>query len=85
MVDGDEIAMLEPNLTSPPARAIFAPGEGACDAYGVAQRLLTDIPMMRGKVTSLPQKNGRVIGVVTDQGQFEFDHVVVAAGGQTPD
>lgn len=88
-IDADDIRRLEPLLTVVPERGLLAPGEGAVEADGAAQFFAAlcaqrdGCAVVRAAVSDLIVESGRVAGVVTDQGRFEADEVVLAAGAET--
>ena len=86
LVEEDEIRRLEPRLAAPPAVAAHAPGEGALDPVA-ATRTLVGAAIEGGarlvagsEVKALATTDGRISGVVLQDGAIEADIVVVAAG-----
>ena len=86
LVDADEIARLEPNLRTPPPRAVYRPGDGAVDAVAVTEALV-DAARRHGAqirlgedIRRLRVRNGAVIGVETASDFMACRTVVLAAG-----
>ena len=86
LVEADEIARLEPNLRSPPHRAVLRPSDGAIDAVAVT-RALVDAARAHGAhvrpaetVRRLRVQDGAVVGVETSAGSIGSRAVVLAAG-----
>jgi glycine/D-amino acid oxidase-like deaminating enzyme len=86
LVEADEIARLEPNLRSPPHRAVLRPSDGAIDAVAVT-RALVDAARRNGAqvrpaetVRRLRVQDGAVVGVETSAGAIASRAVVLAAG-----
>ena len=87
LVDGAFAAKLEPNLRQLPEWAVWAPGDGAVDAVGVIERMITGARAhaaqvhLNTPVTALRRNaEGRVVGVETSAGVLSGDAVVLAAG-----
>ena len=80
VIDGAEVAGLEPNLAHPPSRAMLFGSETAVDAAALTATLLNaaqarGAKVIRGvPVTSIDQ------GVHTPLGPMHADHVLVTAG-----
>ncbi len=80
VIDGAEVARLEPNLAHPPTRAMLFGSETAVDAAALTATLLNaaqarGAKVIRGvPVTSIDQ------GVHTPLGPMHADHVLVTAG-----
>ncbi len=81
-----EMAVIEPNLKTLPERAYHVAGEGMVEpvdaalvlltaAQGHGAELLVDTP-----IKWLVEHEGRVSGVMTDDGVIHADEIVVAAG-----
>ncbi len=90
LVDADEFQRLEPNVATPPDRALVFPTEGSVDAGTLTDRLLT-AAMGQGAqvwlgspVISLLVKGDRVVGVQTTAGPVLADHTILATGTATP-
>ena len=85
---GDALA-LEPGLADPPQFALHVAEEGVVEPLAATLALL-DAAKARGaalrpsRARELALSNGRVIGVATDGGIVTADHVVLAAGADTP-
>jgi glycine/D-amino acid oxidase-like deaminating enzyme len=86
LVEAGEIARLEPNLGSPPQRAVLRPADGAIDAVAVT-RALIDAARRHGEevrpaepVRRLRLKDDAVVGVETSTGSIASRAVVLAAG-----
>jgi glycine/D-amino acid oxidase-like deaminating enzyme len=86
LVEADEIARLEPNLRSPPQRAVLRPTDGAIDAVAVTNALV-DAARRHGAhirlaetVRRLRVQNHAVVGVETSIGAIASRAVVLAAG-----
>lgn len=90
-LNGQAFAARAPHLANPPERALFLPGEGAADTAALTETLLRaameqGAQVMTGvRAVAIAEAQGRVRGVMTDQGLIAADHVVVAAGTGTPD
>jgi glycine/D-amino acid oxidase-like deaminating enzyme len=84
-----EIKRLEPNLRTPPTKALLAPEEGVVEPMVAARTLLaaaqargaTFIPHANAK--TVVTKNSRVCGVSTETDEFLADEIVLAAGAGT--
>lgn len=87
-VGRSEIAALEPNLHSPPERAVYTPTDGGVDPVGVtealveAARALGARVILGAAVTSLKTAGGRVEGVRSSAGFHPASTVVLATGTQ---
>jgi glycine/D-amino acid oxidase-like deaminating enzyme len=86
LVDADAIARLEPNLRTPPPRAVYRPGDGAVDPVAVTEALV-DAARRHGMqirlgedIRRLRARDGAVIGVETASGSVACRTVVLAAG-----
>jgi glycine/D-amino acid oxidase-like deaminating enzyme len=90
VLDASQVAALEPNLREPPARAIYASGDGGVDprrmtlalvraARDRGAEVVLDAPMV-----SVDVAGGRVVGVTTPAGRVGADTVVLAAGTGVP-
>jgi glycine/D-amino acid oxidase-like deaminating enzyme len=90
LVDVEEIAVLEPNLRTPPGRAVHIPGDGALDPLATTDALLTAARERAARlvpgtaVTGLRTSRGRVAGVETTSGFLDAGAVVLAAGADVP-
>ena len=91
MLDAKAIGRLEPHLSCYPDRAIRCPSEGAVDATAATAAMLQAFSELGGaivpscKVKRLAVSGRRVTGVITANGQFGADMVIVAAGAASPD
>ncbi len=89
LVEREEIQALEPNLIEPPARAVYAVGEGTVDPVAATRTLLNAAQRLGAEfrpnteVTDFVSASGRLGGVDTSAGIIEADHVVLAAGVET--
>jgi glycine/D-amino acid oxidase-like deaminating enzyme len=86
LVDAEQIAALEPNLRTPPPRAVHIPGDGAVDPVATTDALV-DAARERGgqlvtgtAVTGMRVVEGRVVGVETTSGFLDAGIVVLATG-----
>lgn len=82
-----EIKALEPALTTPPARALRFPSEGATDAAALTRALLaaSGAKLLSGiAAKSLIEAGGKIIGARTAIGPMLADHTLLAAGTATP-
>lgn len=85
-----DIAAREPFLTQIPDFALDAAEEGAVEPVAAARLMLADAEARGAKfvtaaVRGLLRSGERITGVVTSEGIFEADHVVLAAGaGSVP-
>ena len=89
LVDEHEINLLEPNLKNAPTQAMFAKNEGAINPLFVtklfikaAQKAGADI-QLGNEVLSLIIKGSHIAGVVTANGKWMADFVVLATGADT--
>jgi len=86
LVGAEQVAALEPNLRTPPARAVHIPGDGAVDPSGTTDALVTaarerGARLVSGTaVTGLRVVRSRVAGVETTSGFLEAGTVVLASG-----
>jgi glycine/D-amino acid oxidase-like deaminating enzyme len=84
-----EIHAIEPNLTTVPEFAYFAPGEGMLEPLATTGVLLAAARALGAEVLAdtpvkwLAEEHGRVVGVMTDEGVIHADETVVAAGAGT--
>ena len=90
-VNAEQIADLCPYLSPGETKAgFFLPNDGHIDPVDVTQRMLSHAKMLGATViypcaiTGLEMVNGKVKGVKTSKGDFAVDHLVVAAGTDTP-
>jgi glycine/D-amino acid oxidase-like deaminating enzyme len=85
-VDADEIGRLEPNLRTPPQRAVLRPTDGAIDPVAVTEALVDDARRHGAEVRldetvrGLRGQNHAVVGVDTAMGSIDAGAVVLAAG-----
>lgn len=91
IVDGATVVEREPNVRRPPRWAVWAPGDGAVDPVGVAERLVAGARdhgarvHLGSPVFSVRQDAvGCVVGVETAAGFHPAATVVLAAGTATP-
>lgn len=91
-VDEKQIAELCPYLIPGETKAgFFLPNDGHIDPIDVTQRMLSHARMKGATVifpcsiTGVAMVNGEVKGVKTSRGDFAVDHLVVAAGADTPE
>jgi glycine/D-amino acid oxidase-like deaminating enzyme len=86
-----EVAAIEPNVLERPEFALHAREEGAAEPVITTSMLLADarargLDVIEGvRVTGLGEKSGRIVSVLTDQGEIETDHVALAAGATVPE
>jgi len=86
LVDGREIAILEPGLAGPPECAAYAPGEGGIDPVAATDVLIRAAReagaqlRLSAPVHALTTDRGRVVGVATKDGTIAADCVVASAG-----
>ncbi len=84
-LDKAHFSELEPHVAAPDAALCFA-SEGVADATALNRNLfdaalgLGARAVMGVTVSGLMRKDGRVCGVLTDQGELAADQVVIAAG-----
>lgn len=90
IVDAATVMTLEPNVRQPPEWAVLAPGDGAVDAVGVTERLVTGACAHGARVhldTEVTEVRrdaaGQVAGVETSAGFLPGTTVVLAAGVAT--
>ncbi|WP_152365741.1 NAD(P)/FAD-dependent oxidoreductase [Microlunatus speluncae] len=90
LVDADTAARIEPALRQPPEWAVWAPDEGAVDAVGIVDRLITGARdhgarVLRDTPATAVRRDasGRVVGVETAAEFLPAATVVLAAGVST--
>lgn len=89
ILERGSIAQLEPDLGNLPERAIRFTAEGVAEPTAIAARFLNaaieaGAKVMRGlQVLGFEERAGQVCGVRTEQGVFEADQVLIAAGTGT--
>jgi glycine/D-amino acid oxidase-like deaminating enzyme len=85
-VNADEIARLEPNLRTPPQRALLRPTDGAIDPVAVTEALVDEARRhgaevrLTETVRGIRVQNHAVVGVDTSMGTIVAGAVVLAAG-----
>jgi glycine/D-amino acid oxidase-like deaminating enzyme len=86
LMDADEIAQLEPNLRTPPPRAVYRPGDGAVEPVAITDALV-DAAERHGaqirvgdEIRRLQVRVGAVTGVETASDSVTCRTVVLAAG-----
>lgn len=90
LVDAEEVAALEPNLSVPPTRAVHVPGDGALDPLAVTDGMVAAARERGARVvpgaavTGLRTAGDRVIGVETTGGYLEARTAVLTAGADVP-
>jgi glycine/D-amino acid oxidase-like deaminating enzyme len=88
LVGAEEAAAIEPNLRTPPSRAVHIPGDGAVDPQAVTDALVTAARTRGARLvtgtgaTALRLVGGRVAGVDTTGGFLEAGTVVLADGAE---
>lgn len=88
-VDRTQAQAIEPELLTPPEFALHVPAEGAVEPLSAARALIASSNhrgvnvITNTKVQALEQRNAHIVGLLTDAGRFEADHVVLAAGAET--
>ncbi|MBH2724657.1 FAD-binding oxidoreductase [Serratia marcescens] len=81
-----EVTALEPGLRQPDSQAYFAARDGAVDPQEVTQRLLECVRAWGGElflgrtVSGFLREDGKIIGIVTEEGAITADRVVLACG-----
>jgi glycine/D-amino acid oxidase-like deaminating enzyme len=86
VVDAEQIAALEPNLRTPPSRAVHIPGDGALDPVATTDALISaarerGARLVAGTaVTGLRIAKDQVVGVETTSGFIGAAGVVLANG-----
>jgi glycine/D-amino acid oxidase-like deaminating enzyme len=86
LVGAEQVAALEPNLRTPPTRAVHIPGDGAVDPLATTDALVAAARERGARlvpgtaVTGLRVEQGRVVGVETTGGFLEAGTVVLASG-----
>lgn len=84
-----DILAMEPNLTNVPDHGYHVAGEGKVEPLPAALALLSAAEALGARIISdcaikwLAEHDGRVSGVMTDDGVIHADEVVVAAGAGT--
>ncbi|MDH3692925.1 MAG: FAD-binding oxidoreductase, partial [Gammaproteobacteria bacterium] len=90
LIDRKEFQALEPHVVDPPAQAAYAELEGSVDPVHATKVLLSAAENIgvrtfcESPVTGFDVKSNHIRGVLTRQGHFEADYVVLAAGVDTP-
>lgn len=85
-VNRAEILSIEPNLTAVPERAYHVAGEGVVEPVTATLALLTAAQdlgaalLVKTPIMWLVESEGRVSGVMTNDGVIHADEIVVAAG-----
>ena len=85
-VNRKEALRIEPNIKKPPDFALHVAKEGKVEPLAAALAFLADAEAMGAKILRgahvkwLEEKNGRVVGVCTNEGVLHADEVVIAAG-----
>ncbi|WP_267421007.1 MULTISPECIES: NAD(P)/FAD-dependent oxidoreductase [unclassified Curtobacterium] len=85
-IDPDAVSRLEPHLVHVPRRATFDPTDGALDPVATVAALLAGAEVAGARVHSnervlaLTERDGRVVGVRTENDSVPADMVVIAAG-----
>lgn len=85
-VDAAAFTRLEPQVGSPPARALHFAQEGAAESASVAERLrqaafAEGAGLLRGlTVQAFLQEGQKIVGIRTEAGESRADHVLIAAG-----
>ncbi len=86
-----EAQRIEPQLASPPERALYVAEEGAVEPLAATLALLAAAKsrgaeiIPRQPVLNLVERAGKLVGVETDGGMIDADEVVLAAGVATPE
>jgi glycine/D-amino acid oxidase-like deaminating enzyme len=84
-----EILAIEPNLSNVPDHGYHVPGEGMVEPLATAETLLAAAKELGAEILDqtpvkwLVEQEGRVVGVMTDDGMIHADETVVAAGEAT--
>lgn len=86
-LDRNDIAGKLPALGPVPDEALFFPDEDATDPAELARGLIaaSGARLVQARVLALSEAQGRVTGVMTDQGRIIADQVVLATGIGTPE
>jgi glycine/D-amino acid oxidase-like deaminating enzyme len=90
LVGAEQVTALEPNLRTPPTRAVHIPGDGAVDPLATTDALVAaarerGARLVSGTaVTGLRVVQGRVVGVETTNAFLEAGTVVLANGADVP-
>ena len=85
-VSREVILDIEPNLADPPAHAYHVEGEGVVEPLAAAEALLQSAMALGAQllpetpVSWLAEDQGRVVGVMTEEGVIHADETIVAAG-----
>jgi glycine/D-amino acid oxidase-like deaminating enzyme len=86
IVDSAEARRMEPNLAAVPEFAVHVAEEGVVEPVHAVERLLAaararGVEVLQGIAARwLIEKKGRIVGVMTQEGDLDADVVVVAAG-----
>lgn len=90
VLDGKAALKIEPALAVAPPVAVHVPGEASVEPVHAVERLLSaarerGAEVLHGTgVRWLIEKKGRIVGVMTDEGDLDADVVVLAAGADSP-
>jgi D-amino-acid dehydrogenase len=88
-LSADEMRQREPDLHPRYVFGVLVEEAGRCRNPGRYVAALADLAQSRGaqfvtaRATSIKLSNGKLVGVVTDQGEIACDKVVVAAGAHS--
>lgn len=88
-VSRDEILRIEPNLKQVPDFAYHVAEEGMIEPLAAARAMLAGAVSLGARVLDhthvkwLVEDDGRVTGVMTDEGAIHGDETIIAAGGGT--
>lgn len=92
MLSAEEFAAIAPKLTPGSFEtAVYSGMDGHLDPVGVTYKLLDQVRKYGARilhpceVTELELSGDRLTGVVTTQGEFELDRLVIAGGVDTPE
>lgn len=92
-LDGEALRALEPHLKFPEGAAgLLTPTDKFLNAPGFARLLAKELHALGGAVLEncaalelLADDNGKVLGLLTGQGEIKAENVVIAAGPNTPE
>jgi D-amino-acid dehydrogenase len=88
-LDRDATLALEPALKTPITGSVYFRQDARVDPEGLLRALdahvrKAGVTIVDGAVTSIQKKGAKVVGVKTEDGVYEADQLILAAGSWTP-
>lgn len=77
----DLLVSLGVELKTERGRRVFPSSDKSTDILSALLRYTSDCTFLRRKAKAILIENGRAVGVVTNEGTFPFDAVILATGG----